>query len=164
MKYVIEGAAKEEKKARNGDLYRSVKIEGLGWVNVMHCPNDLKKGDCIFLTEPKTLGKGTNLWAFMTDPKTDPNPEKQEVISASEKGKEEPLDNPEIFKTKSIKTISEWEKMIRKVHAVAKSLEPEEGLARTAICNTVIIAWTENKLILDSVEKATGPEEEEVPF
>jgi hypothetical protein len=137
MKFIVEAIARDLKKTKNSNKYYSgVKLSDGRWVNVMADCRELKKGDAIYITEPKTLGDGKQLWAFLDDV------DKSPPVEPPQPSRFDPVPPP-VTGTCCTggKTLQDWARFVQDAWAVAKGLEPDDSQARAALINTAVIAW-----------------------
>jgi hypothetical protein len=115
----------------------------------------LRKGDPIYLAEPKTLGDGKQLWAFLEEADK-VTPEASPPSDATGKGEPgispSPIDDP----CCAGKSLMDWKFFVREAWTVAKNLERDDAQARVALVNTAVIAWTHGAI--------TYKTPEDVPF
>jgi hypothetical protein len=159
MKYTVDSKAKDVRKTTTGKVYYGIKLTDGRWVNVTGDCSQYKRGHTIDITEPKTVGEHTTLWAFLIVPEKqlfapdnvpyppgnvpappppqmhpfDPAPQPPVYIPGPFLGKDTCCDK---------KTLKDWEDVVRNAWYVANSLEPDDAEARAALVNTAVIAWS----------------------
>lgn len=137
-------------KTKKGDEYTGIKNETGDWINVMgnHTNVGLQKGMIFKITDPKTLGSGTTLWAF-------PDKKKEELEKDAPK-KEDPCvsagtpssvckEGP--WKDPNKQPFCNYENFVRKVATLAKEiLDGHDDQAVAAIVDTAVIAFLNGKI------------------
>jgi len=136
---------------------------------------ELRKGSAIYITEPKTLGDGKQLWAFLDDvTKTPPISTTPEYSDFPEPGRVDSPPNPAYNAPAGIitgtcctggKTLHDWARFVQDAWSVAKGLEQDDPQARIALVNTAVIAWARGDIVGEKCTLSSKvPEDEEGPF
>lgn len=157
MKFTVEAVAKDLKKTKSQKYYSGVKLSDGRWVNVMADCRELRRGNAIYITEPKTLGDGKQLWAFLDDVDKAPpieSPQKPPYSDFPEPGRVDSVPPPAEPCCTGGKTLDDWARFIQDAWAVVHNLEPNDPQARASLINTAVIAWARGDIC----------HKEEVPF
>jgi len=148
MKFTVEAIARDLKQTKSKKYYSGVKLSDGRWVNVMADCRELRKGSAIYITEPKTLGDGKQLWAFLDDVDKAPPNEPPSPTPA--------YNDPAGTITGTWgsptcctggKTLHDWARFVQDAWSVAKGLERDDPQARIALVNTAVIAWARGDIV-----------------
>lgn len=176
MKFTVEAIAKDLKQTQSKKYYSGVKLSDGRWVNVMADCRELRKGNAIYITEPKTLGNGKQLWAFLDDVDKAPSPPVSSIKPSPPSI--EPPPPPSIGSQDpgvsacctGVKTLDDWARFVRNAWVVVVGLEPADPNARAALINTAVIAWTKGDIVdvnakpMPAFNLPDTFQEDEVPF
>jgi len=156
MKIRIDAVGKLQKTKKNNAEYTGIKGPTGDWINLMGDHTKLQKGVEIEITDPKTLGSGTSLWAYLKEekkPEAAP-PAKDQVPTQTGPG-------PTPWVDPNRKTFSEYEAFVKRAAALASQVLPgQDDQAIAAIIDTGVIAFLNGKIVLDEPE----PDQDDVPF
>jgi len=172
MKFTVEAIARDLKQTKSKKYYSGVKLSDGRWVNVMADCRELRKGSAIYITEPKTLGDGKQLWAFLDDVDKAPPNEPPPTPAYSDFPEPGRVDSPPSPVADPCctgkKTLNDWARFVQGAWAIAKGLEPDDPQARIALVNTAVIAWARGDIVGEkctlSSKSSVVPEKEEDPF